>query len=108
MLDIEEFDQDIVAELRSRARDVLLTQAIASEEQLESGDTSGAVADMPEVDDALAALLTENGVNTQDDLAELAVDELVEMAGLSSDDAAALIMKARESWFAEDSTETGE
>jgi N utilization substance protein A len=47
-------------------------------------------------------------VNTQDDLAELAVDELVEMAGLSSDDAAALIMKARESWFAEDSTETGE
>jgi N utilization substance protein A len=107
MNDIEEFDEDIVAELRSRARDVLLTQAIASEEKLETSE-SASVTEMEEVSDELAAVLAQNEVATQDDLAELAVDELVEMAGLSEEDAAALIMKARESWFAEENTETGE
>jgi N utilization substance protein A len=107
MLDIEEFDADIVTELRSRARDVLLTQAIASEEKIESSE-SRSVSEMDEVSDELAEILKQNDVATEDDLAELAVDELVEMANLTEEDAAALIMKARESWFTEENTETEE
>jgi N utilization substance protein A len=107
MLDIDEFDADIVTELRARARDVLLTQAIASEEEIESS-ISPSVTEMEEVSDELAATLAQNEIETQDDLAELAVDELVEMAGLGEEEAAALIMKARESWFTEENTETEE
>ncbi len=108
MLDIEEFDEDIVAELRSRARDVLLTRAIASEEQLESAEPSQELLDMVGMTRDLALTLASNKVTTLDDLAELAVDELVEIGGMNEEQAAALIMKARESWFADENTDAGE
>lgn len=108
MLDIEEFDADIVAELRSRARDVLLTRAIANEEQLESAEPTQELLAMEGMSNELALTLASKGVTELDDLAELAVDELVEMSGLDEDTAAALIMKARESWFADEQTDAGE
>jgi N utilization substance protein A len=108
MLDIEEFDEDIVAELRSRARDVLLTRAIASEEQLESAAPSQELLDMDGMTRDLALTLASNKVTTLDDLAELAVDELVEIGGMNEEQAAAMIMKARESWFADEKTDAGE
>lgn len=108
MLDIEEFDEDIVAELRSRARDVLLTRAIASEEQLESAEPTQELLDMDGITKDLALSLASKSVTTLDDLAELAVDELVEMGDLNEEQAAALIMKARESWFADEKTDAGE
>lgn len=108
MLDIEEFDADIVAELRSRARDVLLTRAIASEEQLESAEPSQELQDMEGMTKDLALTLASKGVTTLDDLAELAVDELVEIGDMNDEQAAALIMKARESWFADENTDAGE
>lgn len=108
MLDIEEFDEDIVAELRSRARDVLLTRAIASEEQLESAEPTQELLDMDGMSKDLALTLASKGVTTLDDLAELAVDELVDMGDLNEEQAAVLIMKARESWFADEKTDAGE
>lgn len=108
MLDIEEFDEDIVTELRSRARDVLLTRAIASEEQLESAEPTQELLDMEGMTRDLALTLASKSVTTLDDLAELAVDELVEMGDLNEEQAAALIMKARESWFADEKTDAGE
>lgn len=108
MLDIEEFDEDIVAELRSRARDVLLTRAIASEEQLESAEPSQELLDMDGMTRDLALTLASQSVTTLDDLAELAVDELVEIGNMNEEQAAALIMKARESWFADEKTDAGE
>jgi N utilization substance protein A len=108
MLDIEEFDADIVAELRSRARDVLLTRAIASEEQLESAEPTQELLEMEGMTKELALSLASQGVTEVDDLAELAVDELVEMSELNDEAAAAMIMKARESWFADEQTEAGE
>lgn len=100
MLDIEEFDDDIVAELRSRARDVLLTRAIASEEQLDSAEPQQDLLDMEGITTELALVLASKGVATLDDLAEQSVDELVEIASIDETQAAVLIMKARESWFA--------
>ncbi|MBL1457793.1 transcription termination factor NusA [Methylophaga sp.] len=108
MLDIEEFDTDIVNELRSRARDVLLTRAIASEEQIESASPAETIQDLPGMTAELAAKLTSQGVITIDDLADQSVDELVEAGGIDEKQAAAFIMKARESWFADEQTETGE
>ena len=108
MLDIEEFDADIVAELRSRARDVLLTRAIASEEQLESAEPTQELIDMEGMTRDLALTLGSKGITDLDDLAELAVDELVEIGDMDEKQAAALIMKARESWFADEQTDAGE
>jgi N utilization substance protein A len=108
MLDIDEFDADIVAELRSRARDVLLTRAIASEEQLESAEPSQELLDMDGMSRDLALTLASQSVTTLDDLAELAVDELVDMGAMNEEQAAALIMKARESWFSGEQADAGE
>lgn len=108
MLDIEEFDADIVAELRSRSRDVLLTRAIANEEQLESAEPAQDLLDMEGITQELALNLASKGIATMDDLAEQAVDELVEIDGIDAEKAAILIMKARESWFADDETGGGE
>jgi len=108
MLAIEEFDADIVTELRSRSRDVLLTRAIASEEQLESAEPAQELLDMDEMSKELALTLASKGITTLDDLAEQAVDELIEIEGIDEQQAAALIMKARESWFADDETGAGE
>jgi N utilization substance protein A len=108
MLDIEEFDQDIVTELRSRARDMLLTKAIASEEQLESAEPAQDLLDMEGMNQNLALTLASKGISTLDDLAEQSVDELIEIEGVDEDQAAKLIMKARESWFADEQTNAGE
>ncbi|VVE46241.1 transcription elongation factor NusA [Pandoraea capi] len=97
MLEIEAFDEDTVHELRNRARDALLTQAIATEEKVE-----GVALDLKSLDGMtpeLLAKLAEHEIQTRDDLAELAVDELTEMTGVEEEAAKALIMKAREHWF---------
>jgi len=97
MLAIEEFDEELVDELRSRAKDVLLTRAIASEENAVSDELLA----MEGMDDNLAFHLGSMGIKAMDDLAELSVDELMEIEGMDEQRAAALIMKAREPWFAE-------
>ncbi len=97
MLEIEEFDESIVEELRSRARDVLVTRAIATEEVV--GEISSDLADMEGMDDELARNLASHNISTKDDLGELAVDELVELVGIDAGRAAELIMAARASWF---------
>ncbi|MCC5858172.1 MAG: transcription termination/antitermination protein NusA [Ectothiorhodospiraceae bacterium] len=101
MLDIEEFDEDIVEELRSRARDALLTQMIATEEQLGDAKPADDLLGMEGMDDELAYQLAGAGVVTMEDLAEQAVDDVVDATGIDAERAAALIMKAREPWFAE-------
>jgi len=108
MLDIEEFDVDIVAELRSRARDVLLTKAIANEEQLEMAEPAQDLLDMEGITEELAKLLASKGIATMDELAEQSVDELTEIDSIDEEQAATLIMKARESWFTDEQTEAGE
>ncbi len=100
MLEIESFDEDTVHELRNRAKDALLTMEIAREEDVDS--VSQDLRDMEGLSLELISKLAESGVNTLDDLADLAVDELTEITGQSADDAKALIMKAREHWFAND------
>ncbi|MEN3109872.1 transcription termination factor NusA [Uliginosibacterium paludis] len=97
MLEIEAFDEDTVNELRQRARNVLLTEAIVNEEQLE-----GVAEDLLSLDGmekSLAAKLAQGGVKTRDDLADLAVDELMELGGLDETSAKNLITKARAHWF---------
>jgi len=98
MLEIEGLDEPTVNELRSRARDALIVQAIKSEEQVENVDKS--LLELEGMDTGLAARLGEAGVRTRDDLGDLAVDELVELSGVDEERAKVLIMKAREHWFA--------
>src|SRR5512146_1210611 len=97
MLEIESFDEDTVNELRTRARDALLTMEIAREENVD--DVSQDLRDLDGMSQALIARLAEGGIHTRDDLADLAVDELTEIAGMGEDEAKTLIMKAREHWF---------
>ncbi|MBA3591846.1 helix-hairpin-helix domain-containing protein, partial [Methylibium sp.] len=97
MLDMESFDEDTVHELRTRAKDALLTMEIAQEEKLEA--VSQDLRDLDGLDAETIAKLTASGIGTRDDLADLAVDELTELTGMPDDDAKALIMKAREHWF---------
>jgi len=97
MLEIESFDENIVNELRSRARDALLVQAIKSEEEAEGVDQN--LLSLEGVDAELVAKLAEGGVKTRDDLADLAVDELSEMTGMEEENAKDLIMRARAHWF---------
>ena len=99
MLDIEAFDEDTVNELRNRARNVLLTEAIVTEEQLEN--VAEDLLNLDGMDRSLAARLAQQGIRTRDDLADLAVDELVELAGIEQDRAKALISVARAHWFEE-------
>jgi N utilization substance protein A len=97
MLEIDGLDEDIVNELRNRARNVLLTEAIATEEKLES--VSEDLIGLEGMTKELAAKLAEHNVKTRDDLAELAVDELTEMTGIDEERAKELILKARAHWF---------
>ncbi len=108
MLSIDGFDEDIAEELRSRAKDALLTQALASEEQLENAEPAEDLLTMEGMDKHLAYLLASRGVITMDDLAEQAVDDLLDVEGMDQERAAALIMKAREPWFADDLNGAGE
>ncbi len=98
MLEIESFDEDTVNELRSRAKDALLTMEIAKEEDAEG--VSQDLRDLGDLTPELIAKLADASVHTRDDLADLAVDELTAITGQSEDEAKALILKAREHWFA--------
>jgi N utilization substance protein A len=96
MLEIEEFDQETVDELRARAKDVLVTREISSEETAEPADD---LLHMDGMDRELAFALARRGVVTMEDLAELSVDELTEIEGVDEARAAELIMTARKPWF---------
>ncbi|GMG86415.1 transcription termination factor NusA [Biformimicrobium ophioploci] len=102
MLNIDGFDEDIAEELRNRAKDALLTQALASEEQLDAAEPQEDLLNMEGMDRHLAYLLASRGVASMEDLAEQAVDDLLDIEGMDQERAAALIMKAREPWFADD------
>ncbi len=101
MLEIDEFDEDLVEALRERARDVLLTRAIAQEEEI--GDVAPAedLLGLDGMDEELAYQLASRGVGTMEELAELAVDDLIELTGIDDKRAAELIMAARVPWFAD-------
>jgi N utilization substance protein A len=98
MLEIEAFDEDTINELRSRARNVLLTEAIASEEQVER--VAENLASMEGMDPETVRVLATKGISTVEELADLAVDDLVEMTGMDPERAKTLIMAARAPWFA--------
>ena len=103
MMEIDAFDEDTVNELRSRARNALLVQAIASEEKVQGVDQN--LLNLEGMDTALAAKLAEGGIKTRDDLADLAVDELSELTGIDDERAKGLIMAARAHWFADEPAE---
>ena len=96
-MEIESFDEDTINELRSRAKDALLTMEIAKEESVE--EVSQDLRDLEGVTPELIAKLAAGDIHTRDDLADLAVDELVELAGMDEAAARTMIMKAREHWF---------
>lgn len=99
LVGIEEFDDTIVEELRSRARDVLLIRAISSEEKIDEAEPAEDLLSLDGMDRALAFVLASRGVVTREDLAEQAVDELADIEDLDDERAAALIMAARAHWF---------
>ena len=102
MADIEGFDEDIAEELRARAKDALLTMAIASEEEIGATEPAQDLLEMRGMDKQLAYVLASMEVVTMEDLAEQSVDELMEIEGMTEEWAAELIMTAREPWFAEE------
>ncbi len=102
MMEIEGFDEELVEALRSRAKDALLISAIASEEKIETSVPSEELLALEDMDDELAHEMAAKGIATLDDLAEQAIDDIIELTGMTEERAGKLIMKARESWFAED------
>ncbi len=102
MLGIEGFDEDIAEELRARAKDALLTQAIASEEELEAAEPAEDLLNMEGMDRHLAFLMAAQGIVTMEDLAEQAVEDILDIEGVDSEKAAQLIMTARAPWFADE------
>ncbi len=101
LLDIEEFDEDTVNELRTRARNTLLSEAIAQEELVQS--VAPELQELEGVTPDILAKLAEKEITTLDDLAELATDELAELSGLDTEAASELIMRARAHWFDDES-----
>lgn len=101
MLAIDGFDEEIVEQLRARAKDVLLTKALVSEERLEKAEPADDLLNMEGMDKRLAHELAGRGVVTMEDLAEQSVDDLLEIVGMTEERAAALIMTARAPWFVE-------
>lgn len=101
LTDIEEFDEDIAEELQQRAKDAYLIKAIASEEVLEEHEPAKDLLNMEGMDRELAFKLASKEIVTMEDLANLATDELLEIASIDEERATTLIMKAREPWFAE-------
>lgn len=99
LLAVEGLDEDLVDELRQRARDVLLTQMIAKEEKLESNKPKEDLLSLDLMTDTIAFSLADNGIRCRDDLAELAVDELLELIEMDEQAASDLIMEARQHWF---------
>lgn len=98
MSEIEAFDEDTINELRKRARAALLKEAIAKEEKAE--EASADLLNMEGMDEATAHKLASQGVSTMEDLADLAVDDLIELTGMDAERAKTLIMTARAPWFA--------
>ena len=105
MLEIEEFDENIVDELRGRAKDVLLTRAITSEEGLVAGSPADDLLAMEGMTVELANKLAKNGIITMEDLAEQSVDDLTDIEAMDHEQAAQLIMTARAPWFEEQASE---
>lgn len=103
MLEIEEFDEDLVGELRSRAKDELLNLAIASEEVLDGSRPADDLLEMEGMDRHLAFILASRGIVTMEDLAEQAIDDLEDIESIDEERAASLIMTARAPWFASES-----
>lgn len=99
MLEIDAFDEDLVNELRTRARNALLTAAIVGEERVEA--SAGDLLMLDGMDAETARQLASKGIHTTEDLAELAVDELIEIAAMDDERAKQLIMAARAPWFAQ-------
>ena len=102
LVEIEEFDEDMVNELRNRARDVLLTQAIVQEEKIDESEPAEDLLSLEGMEKSVAFKLASEGVVTREDLAELATDDLLEIHEMDQEEAAALIMKARAHWFEEE------
>lgn len=104
LLEIEEFDETLVDELRRRAEDTLITRAIAQEEKLKLAQPQPDLLELEGMDEHTARLLASHGVKSRDDLAEYSVDELLDLkiAGIARDQAKDLIMRARAHWFAAD------
>ncbi|MDY6980614.1 MAG: transcription termination factor NusA [Pseudomonadota bacterium] len=105
LLAIEEFDEAIAEELRGRAKDVLLTRAISTEETVDSTEPAEDLLNMEGMDQNLAYKLAGKGICSMEDLAEQSVDELMEIDEMDEEKAAQLIMKAREPWFAEEQSQ---
>jgi N utilization substance protein A len=103
---IEGFDEEISDELRARAKDALLTLAIASEEQLDANEPAEDLLTMDGMDKQLAFVLAGRGIVTMEDLAEQAVDDLIDIEDMTEERAAELIMTARAPWFAEEEEAT--
>tara|TARA_Y100001936_G_scaffold252250_1_gene311169 strand:+ start:1952 stop:3427 length:1476 start_codon:yes stop_codon:yes gene_type:complete len=97
MIEIESLDEETVSELRNRARNMLLTEAIVSEENVENMDED--LRSLEGMDNATARKLAAKGIKTQEELADLAVDDLVEMIEIDTERAKELIMTARAPWF---------
>jgi N utilization substance protein A len=102
MLEIEEFDEEIVDALRERAKDALLNLAIAGEEQLGDVEPAEDLLTMEGMERTLAYTLASRGVVTMEDLAEQSIEELLDIEGMTEERAGELIMTARAPWFAED------
>ncbi|MFB9069241.1 transcription termination factor NusA [Pseudofulvimonas gallinarii] len=101
LLAIDEFDADIVNELRARARDSLLTQMIAEEEEIEAHKPADDLLDLEGMDEFIAYALAARGIANREDLAEAAIDEISDIDGLDEERAGNLIMAARAHWFEE-------
>jgi len=101
LLSIDGFDEEIAEELRARAKDALLTSALVHEEELSTAAPAEDLLSMEGMDQTLACTLASNGIITMEDLAEQAVDELLDL-GVDAERAAELIMTARAPWFEED------
>jgi N utilization substance protein A len=99
ILAIEGFDEEIANELRNRAKDALLTQAIASEEDLSSANIADDLLNMEGMDDTLALALSKKGILSMEDLAEQSIDELMDIENMEEERAGKLIMTARAPWF---------
>jgi len=99
LLAVEGFDEDIVEELRARARDALLNEALAVEEELDEHQPAEDLLTLAGMDEATAYILASRGIRTRDDLADLAVDEITDIEDMDAQRAADLIMEARKHWF---------
>jgi N utilization substance protein A len=99
---IQDFDEEIANELRNRAKDALLTKAIASEENINKAGISEDLLNMEGMDNELALALSEIDIKTMEDLAEQSIDDLMVIDGMDEERAGQLIMEARAPWFADE------